>query len=96
MRRYWLSFFKFLCLDQDLRRGRDYRHTPCDTVIPNGGSQIKVMSARFALFHFCFCAFAGASSATLQNKNAPPERRGHHFDLRTGGDTFRTFSLETY
>ena len=23
MRRYWLSFFKFLCLDQDFRRGRE-------------------------------------------------------------------------
>src|ERR1700744_1757324 len=29
------------------------------------------MSVRYAHSHFCFCAFAGASSATLQNKNAP-------------------------
>ena len=66
-----------------LRRGRDY---PAPLGDPNGGGQIKWMPVRYALSHFCFCAYAGASSATLRNKNAPPERRGHPFDLRRGRD----------
>ena len=70
-----------------LRRGRDYRHTPCDTVIHSGGSQIKWMPVRSANSHFYFCAFAGASSATLQNKNAPDKVGGHPFDLRRGRDS---------
>jgi hypothetical protein len=37
----------------------------------DGGGQIKEMSVRYAHSHFCFCAFVGASSTTLQSKNAP-------------------------
>lgn len=35
MRRYWLSFFKFLCLDQELRRGR-VSNLPIQIIICSG------------------------------------------------------------
>jgi len=47
------------------RRGRDYRHTPCDTVIPKRGGQISNMGTRTACAIFYPVRFARASSVTL-------------------------------
>jgi hypothetical protein len=63
-RQKWSSHFAFF--SGGLRRERDYF-----TVIP-GVEELKPNQCPFASlsFHFCFCAFAQASQATLQNKNA--------------------------
>jgi hypothetical protein len=77
MRRYWLSFFKFLCLDQELRRGRDYRHTPCDTVIPNGGAPNASPTVPHCVRFFIPLPLTRASSARVREiKNALVKDQG--------------------